>query len=57
MRQGVTVEDALDALLHPVKIKPVVEYADGDRRQTFIGENASVAVSIRDHRLIQTNPK
>ena len=57
MRQGVTVEQALDALLHPVKIKPVVEYADGDRRQTFIGEYASVAVSIRDHRLIQTNPR
>lgn len=57
MRQGVSVEDALDALLHPVNIKPVVEYADGDRRQTFIGENASVTVSIRDHRLIQANPR
>lgn len=57
MRQGVSVEDALDALLHPVQIKPIVEYANGDRRQTFIGEKASVAVSIRDHRLIQTNPK
>lgn len=57
MRQGVSVEDALDALLHPVDTKPVVEHADGDRRQTFIGENASVVISIRDHRLIQTNPR
>ena len=57
MRQGVAIEDALDALLHPSKIKRVIEYADGDRRQTFIGENAQVSVSIRDHRLIQANPK
>lgn len=48
--------DALDALKNPVKIGEMQEFDSGDIRQSFFGENAIVTISIRDNRLIQTNP-
>ena len=57
MRQGVAVQDALDALLHPGRIKVEKPRADGDTRQVYYGANAAVTISTRDRRLIQTNPK
>ena len=56
MRCGVSITDALDALQNPVKIGPVRTLPDGDVRQTFTGKNAKVTISVRDSRLIQTNP-
>ena len=57
MRQGVPIEDALDALRNPAKIGSVRYLDDGDIRQTFYGNKATVAISIRDNRLIQANPQ
>lgn len=57
MRRGVPIEDVLDALLHPDKIGEIRHLDDGDIRQTVYGKNAVVALSIRDKRLIQTNPR
>lgn len=57
MRQGVSVQDALDALLHPSRIRVEKPRADGDTRQVYYGANAAVTISTRDKRLIQTNPK
>jgi len=57
MRQGVPIEDVLDALQNPVKLGEVKELSNGDVRQTFYGEHAMVTISIRDKRLIQTNPQ
>lgn len=56
MRLGVSIEDSKDALLHPVKVGNLRILADGDIRQTLYGENAAVTISVRDKRLIQTNP-
>lgn len=56
MRQGVPVEDALDALQNPVQTKPIRHLPDGDIRQTFYGAKAVVTISLRDGKLIQTNP-
>ena len=57
MRLGVSVEDALAALLNPESYGEIHQLADGDVRQTFYGFNAVVTMSIRDKRLIQANPK
>lgn len=57
MRCGVSVEDALDALESPVRLGGIRILDDGDIRQTFYGKKASVALSIRDKRVIQTNPR
>lgn len=56
LRQGVPVKDALNALINPVHISESRKLENGDIRQTFYGEKAVVAISIRDKRLIQTNP-
>lgn len=56
-RLGVSVDDALDALLNPIDPEPITELRDGDLRQMLRGKKASVIVSVRDKRLIQTNPK
>ncbi len=56
MRQGVSISDALSAIKNPVEVGDAWNTDDGDIRQTFYGEKASVAISIRDGRLIQTNP-
>lgn len=57
MRQGVPIADVLDALKNPVDLGEVKELSNGDIRQTFYGKRAMVTISIRDHRLIQTNPQ
>lgn len=56
-RLGVPIEDAKDALLHPQKLGELRTLDDGDTRQTLYGEKATVTVSVRDKRLIQTNPR
>ena len=56
MRCGVPIVDALDALKNPVKLGVVRTLPDGDVRQTFYGQKAAVTISVRDCRLIQTNP-
>lgn len=57
MRCGVPVDDVLDTLLNPQKLKDVRKLDDGDIRQTLFGKNAVVTMSIRDKLLIQTNPR
>ncbi len=57
MRCGVTVDNALDALKKPVKLGTVRTLDNGDIRQTLYGKHATVTISIRDKRLIQTNPR
>lgn len=57
MRCGVTVDAALDALKNPVKLGTVRTLDNGDIRQTLYGKHATVTISIRDKRLIQTNPR
>ena len=57
MRCGVSIDDALDALQNPVRVGEVRLLDDGDVRQTFYGKSSSVAFSIRDKKLIQTNPR
>ena len=56
MRRGVLIDDAIDALKNPLKVNPVRILADGDVRQTLVGLRADITISIRDKRLIQTNP-
>lgn len=55
-RCGVSVDSVLDTLQNPRKIGAVRVSADGDVRQTLFGDKAVVTMSIRDKRLIQTNP-
>lgn len=57
MRQGVPVGDVLAALQDPIKLGEVRTFPDGDIRQTYYGDYATVTISIRDRRLIQTNPQ
>lgn len=57
MRCGVSVEHALDALQNPIEVGELRTHKDGDIRQTFYGKDAAVAISVRDKRLIQTNPQ
>ena len=56
-RLGVSIEDALDALINPVNVSDVRPLADGDKRQTFTGKKVDVTISITDKLLIQTNPR
>jgi hypothetical protein len=56
MRTGVPVADAKDALVNPFRIGKAHTMVDGDIRQTFYGKNATVAISVRDKRIIQANP-
>ena len=57
MRCGVSVEDVVDALENPTKVGPIRTMEDGDVRQTFYGTKVTATISIRDKRLIQTNPR
>lgn len=57
MRLCVPVDDALDALLNPEDSDAIRYLSDGDVRQTIYGAKATVTMSIRDKRLIQTNPR
>ena len=56
-RLGVSLEDALDALINPVSVSDVRTAPSGDKRQTFTGKKADVTISITDKLLIQTNPR
>ncbi|ADU25681.1 phage minor capsid protein [Ethanoligenens harbinense] len=56
MRTGVSIADAKDALVRPMQISNPYAAEDGDLRQQFFGENASVVISLRDKKVIQTNP-
>lgn len=56
MRTGVPIEMIKDALLNPVDIGKPRILEDGDVRQTFVGEQCSVTVSVRHSTFIQTNP-
>ena len=56
-RSGVKVDDALDALINTKKFGDVKVLTDGDVRQTYYGEKATVTISIKDKKLIQTNPR
>ena len=56
-RLGVSVEDALDALINPVSVSDVRTAPSGDKRQTFTGKKTDVTISITDKLLIQTNPR
>ena len=57
MRCGVPVEDVVDALENPVEDGPIWRMENGDIRQKFVGANVSVVISVRDNRLISTNPR
>lgn len=54
-RSGVDVSDALDALLHPEKVDPIKNNANG-RSQRFKGKTCYVTVNPDTGMLIQTNP-
>lgn len=54
-RSGVETQDALDALLHPIKVDPIKTNANG-RSQRFKGKNCYVTVDPNTGILIQTNP-
>lgn len=54
-RSGVDVQDALDTLLHPVRVDPVRNSANG-RSQRFKGKTCYVTVNPDTGMLIQTNP-
>ena len=57
MRCGVPMDEALDTLLNPIREGEIRYCEDGDIRQTLYGKTAAVTVSIRDGRIIQTNPR
>lgn len=57
MRCGVPIPDVMDTLQNPMKLGSVRTLPDGDVRQTYYGARAAVTISIRDGRLIQTNPQ
>lgn len=54
-RSGVETQDALDALLHPIKVDPIKTNTNG-RSQRFKGKNCYVTVDPDTGILIQTNP-
>lgn len=55
MRQGVTLDRVLEALQsEDISTRTM---ADGDVRRTYKGTDTNVTVSVRDHRLIQVNPR
>ena len=56
MRCGVSIDDVIDTLSRPVKLGKIRTLDDGDIRQTLYGGKCAVTLSIRDKRLIQTNP-
>ncbi len=56
MRTGVSVEDALDTLLHG-QPQPITIRKNGKRSQKFKGQNNAVTVNPDTGLLIQTNPR
>ena len=56
MRLGVPVADVLDVLAHG-KVGNTTKWANGDIRRIYKNDKCSVVVSIRDNKIIQTNPR
>lgn len=57
MRLGTSIADIKDALENPMRVSEVIIMKDGDVRQNYFGENASVVISIRDNKVIQATPQ
>ena len=57
MRCGVSIDSVIDTLTNPKGFEAVRNMPDGDVRQTLKGSTSKVTISIRDKRLIQTNPR
>lgn len=55
-REAVSIKAINEAMASPMEITERI-MADGDVRRTYRGETANVTVSVRDHRLIQANPR
>lgn len=56
MREATTIEAVIEALTKPKKITERM-MADGDVRRTYRGGKANIPISVRDHRLIQEDPR
>ena len=56
MRKGTTIEAVNDAMANPDKITERTT-SDGDVRRTYRGAGTYVTVSVRDKKLIQSNPR
>ena len=56
-RLGISVEDALDALINPVSVSDVRTAPSGDKRQTFTSKKVDITISVSSKRIIQTNPR
>lgn len=54
-RKGVSVEDAIDTILHPRNVEKIKANANG-RSQRFISDKAAVTINPDTGMLIQTNP-
>lgn len=56
MRLGVSIADALETITKGIP-GATTTMTNGDVRRVYIGARCSVAMSLTDHRLIQTNPR
>ena len=57
MRLGTPVQDIKDALENPIRIGDKKIMSDGDERQKYFGNRASVVISTTDKKLIQATPQ
>lgn len=57
MRLGTPVQDIKDALENPIRIGDKKIMSDGDERQKYFGNRASVVISTIDKKLIQATPQ
>lgn len=55
-RNGVLISDAIEAIIKPVKLDPIVSNVNG-RSQRFIGEKVVVTINPDTGNLIQANPR
>ena len=55
MRMGVPVENVIRTL-KAGRADPAFRSPDGDTRRQYFGDNCSVVISVRDNKIIQTNP-
>ena len=55
MRQGVPIEDVMKTL-KAGRADPAFRLPDGDIRRQYFGDNCSVVISVKDNKIIQTNP-
>ena len=54
-RNGVSIADALDTVIHPEKVDPIRINENG-KSQRFIGKTAAVTINPDTDTLIQANP-